>query len=921
MSIIEILETILIGPLKLVFEIIYVLANRIIGHPGLSIIVLSLIMNILVLPLYRRADEMQEKAKDIEEKLHDGVAHIKKTFTGDERMMILQTYYRQNNYKPTDALNGSVSLLLEVPFFMAAYQFLSTLTLLEGVSLGPIADLSKPDGLLVIGSLHINLLPVIMTLVNVISSALYLKGYPLKTKIQLYGMAGFFLVFLYTSPSGLVFYWTLNNLFSLVKTVFSKLKNPKKILTIISSLAGIFLVIYALFIYNTDALSRKLLVVAIGAVLQIPAVFYLLSKKLSFSSHKNPVRPNRPLFMLGVGFLIVLLGLLIPSTYIAASPQEYINPAYFYDPIWYVVSALCLSVGFFGVWLSIFYWLSTPKIKTYFEKFVWIFCGIALVNYMFFGTNLGIMSSTFQFENVMVFPLAEKIINLLVLFILSIVMFLLVCRNSKIVKAILLTAIIALGGMSVLNMVTISNSVDDAIQIQDKEENNTAQFQLSKTGKNVVVIMLDRAMGEYVPYIFNEKPELKEQFSGFTYFSNVISHGGATIFSSAALYGGYEYTPVELNKRGTESLASKQNEALKVLPVLFSQNNYSVTVFDPPYANFNWHPDISIFKDYPDIDAYIYESKHSDKADPLEIINTRKRNVFCLSLMKSIPLVIQPFFYAGGNYYQVKSFIQSSPGISTAVGVNTEFNTCYAALSNLSNITSVSDEFSNTYVSMTFQITHNPTLLRAPDYTPALSIDNTQYDRENADRFLLDGQKLIMEKPAQMKHYHVNMASFLQIGQWLDTLRENGVYDNTRIILVSDHGYNLNQISELIIKKDSHINDVSHYFPLLMIKDFESTEFATSDQFMTIADVPTLATDGLIESPVNPFTGKPITSHDKQSHDQLIMISRDWDVGVNNGKTFLPCQWASVHDDLWNPENWTFYDEEIVLTEHELPEQ
>jgi membrane protein insertase Oxa1/YidC/SpoIIIJ len=121
MSIIEMLETILIGPLKLVFEIIYVLANRIIGHPGLSIIVLSLIMNILVLPLYRRADDMQEKAKDIEAKLHDGVAHIKKTFSGDERMMILQTYYRQNNYKPTDALNGSVSLLLEVPFFMAAY--------------------------------------------------------------------------------------------------------------------------------------------------------------------------------------------------------------------------------------------------------------------------------------------------------------------------------------------------------------------------------------------------------------------------------------------------------------------------------------------------------------------------------------------------------------------------------------------------------------------------------------------------------------------------------------------------------------------------------------------------------------------------------------------------------------------------------
>ena len=190
MSFLSILETIFIGPLKLVFEIIFNLANRATDHPGLAIIFLSLIMNILVLPLYKRADAMQEQSRDIEAKLEKGVRHIKQTFSGDERMMILQTYYRQNNYKPTNALKGSVSLLLEIPFFMAAYQFLSHLSILDGVSLGPIADLGAPDGLLTIGGISINLLPVLMTLVNIISSSLYLKGFPLKTKIQLYGMPG-----------------------------------------------------------------------------------------------------------------------------------------------------------------------------------------------------------------------------------------------------------------------------------------------------------------------------------------------------------------------------------------------------------------------------------------------------------------------------------------------------------------------------------------------------------------------------------------------------------------------------------------------------------------------------------------------------------------------------------------------------------
>ena len=48
-------------PIQLIFELIYSLAYRSMGNdPGLAIIALSLAMNLLVLPLYRRADAMQE---------------------------------------------------------------------------------------------------------------------------------------------------------------------------------------------------------------------------------------------------------------------------------------------------------------------------------------------------------------------------------------------------------------------------------------------------------------------------------------------------------------------------------------------------------------------------------------------------------------------------------------------------------------------------------------------------------------------------------------------------------------------------------------------------------------------------------------------------------------------------------------------
>ena len=51
MSFFSILGTLLIRPLRLLFEVIYMMAERLIGNPGLSIIVLSLMMNVLVLPL------------------------------------------------------------------------------------------------------------------------------------------------------------------------------------------------------------------------------------------------------------------------------------------------------------------------------------------------------------------------------------------------------------------------------------------------------------------------------------------------------------------------------------------------------------------------------------------------------------------------------------------------------------------------------------------------------------------------------------------------------------------------------------------------------------------------------------------------------------------------------------------------------
>ena len=189
-------------------------------------LIISIIINILVLPLYRQADRLEKEQRDKKQSMKHWVDHIKASFRGDERVMMLQAYYRENNYKVTGVFKESVSLFLQIPFFMAAYSFLSELKLLHGVSLGPISDLGSPDALINAGAVSINVLPILMTVINIIASFIYSRKGNIKDKVKLVIIALVFLVLLYNSPAGLVFYWTLNNIFSLGKNIVMHFRKP-----------------------------------------------------------------------------------------------------------------------------------------------------------------------------------------------------------------------------------------------------------------------------------------------------------------------------------------------------------------------------------------------------------------------------------------------------------------------------------------------------------------------------------------------------------------------------------------------------------------------------------------------------------------------------------------------------------------------
>ena len=923
MSILQAIYQFLFGPLELFFEVVYGVAFHIVdGNAGAAVIPLSLCLNFLLLPLYNRADSIQKAEREREQRMSPGVEHINKVFKGDERYMMLQAYYRLHSYKPVYALRSSLPLLLEIPFFVAAFHFLSNLADFHNTSFGPLANLAEPDGLLKLGGLSLNLLPILMTAVNIVSSRIYAKDLSRKDKLQLYGMALIFLVLLYNSPSGLVFYWTLNNVFSLFKNIVGAAKNREAVAGSLMSSLGLALLAYALLVNRTRSFG-SLLVLLFGMLFQLPALRYLIRRKRGMSRELRAEETRTkfsPVFLFGCLFLAVLTGVLIPSSVVNASPAEFVVLTEYYSPLRYVLSAFLLAAGTFLLWFMLFYYLAGHRARRIMEAGICVASVCAVVDYMFFGTNLGNLSSMLQYDIAFHYSLKECLLNLGVLALCGAAVLALWRKKRALVRAVFPVLILAVAGMSVYNIAGIRSAIPQLKKLVEQETGAKASFTLSRNGKNVIVFMLDRAISSYVPYLFQEKPELRQQFDGFTWYPNTLSFAYSTITASPAMFGGYEYTPEELNKRASEALADKHNEALKVLPVLFREAGYEVTVCDPPYAGYMRPPDLSIFKGYEGITAYNTENgQFRDQGERL----THKqeiwdRNFYCYSIMKISPLVMQSSLYQGGQYFNTKNLdsvlrrTQFTTDISQSHGIDDGFMNSYSVLCSLPEITKISNGSQNTFLMMKNETTHDVTLLKEPEYEPEMVVDNTVYDAEHEDRFVYKGRKMLMDTPYQMKSYQCNMAAFLQLGKWFDKLREKGVYDNTRIVLVADHGFALEHFEDMKFgerdgeRTEHNPEDVMGYNPLLLVKDFNSKGFHRDDQFMTNADTPLLALNRIIDSPINPFSGKMITDTAKNADEFHVFYTDVTDPWINNGNTFLPGRWYALHGhDIFDMSSWS----------------
>uniref|UniRef100_UPI0032166D0D membrane protein insertase YidC n=1 Tax=uncultured Draconibacterium sp. TaxID=1573823 RepID=UPI0032166D0D len=203
----------ILSPFVYIIRTIFEAGDSITGSYGASILFLSFVISLLLLPIFIYIEKAKKRDDVVKKQMQPLVDEIKQFYTGQERYYYLKTLNRQFGYSQFKALVPILSLLVQIPFFIAAYQYLENLEAIKGVSYGPFSDLSKPDHLFGI----VNVLPVLMTVVNLLTAWFYTRNGNTSERKQMIIVAGVFLVLLFNLPSGLVLYWTMNNVFAFLR--------------------------------------------------------------------------------------------------------------------------------------------------------------------------------------------------------------------------------------------------------------------------------------------------------------------------------------------------------------------------------------------------------------------------------------------------------------------------------------------------------------------------------------------------------------------------------------------------------------------------------------------------------------------------------------------------------------------------------
>jgi YidC/Oxa1 family membrane protein insertase len=216
-------DNFLLGWLEVILKWVLQAFYLVLPNWGVAIILLTVLIKLATWPLTAKSyranaamQTLQPKLKELQEKYKDDPKKL------NEQTMGL---YQKEGVNP---LGGCLPMLLQIPVFFALYSLFNTQFDLRGAMFIPgwIPDLSLPDSVFhwgfalpLLNWTDLRILPFVMVGTQVWTSALSQPtgGMNTQMKIMTFGLPFMFFFMLYEMPSGLMVYWCVQNILTVVQ--------------------------------------------------------------------------------------------------------------------------------------------------------------------------------------------------------------------------------------------------------------------------------------------------------------------------------------------------------------------------------------------------------------------------------------------------------------------------------------------------------------------------------------------------------------------------------------------------------------------------------------------------------------------------------------------------------------------------------
>ena len=426
-------------------------------------------------------------------------------------------------------------------------------------------------------------------------------------------------------------------------------------------------------------------------------------------------------------------------------------------------------------------------------------------------------------------------------------------------------------------------------------------FSYSKTQKNIIVIVLDMFSGSHTPHILAQFPHLKTALDGFILFPNALSTTDSTIHSVATLIGGEYYAVYNMNARGV-NLKSEIESAFKSTTSAFANSNFEVALIAYTGSKIQnlTAPNIfaldsasEVFVPYYGAELGLTKRIHRAKS-----INNRNiiGQLIAFGIFKVAPTVFKMGIYNDGNWlFSADWYLEK---ILNSIKQSADF---YALTHNVSV-----DSTKPTFKFIHTMMTHLPFGAHFKDGKCEFGGKFSAWSEYP--------HKVQMRYPSFWRqlnfyqHYDLEACALHYLADFVENLKRVGVYDNTQILVVSDHAGN-DGINMPILDENDFRPDA-----LFLFKDFGAKGAIRVDKrLMANYDIASIFCENLPSGCLN--VGKNILQNYPKKREIIHTIPLHWRLEAHKPNEWLIRKAFKVKGDIYNAKNWREFDEIVNVRE------